>query len=203
MRLTFQVTYSVLYGAFAPERSTVPTKAFGDIATLEQKELLTQVDGVWRVGFAKRDGFKPQVAVLSGRQKQNETILKRLRWLTEQQVRPEDNHLLAYSRRQVEDVATAVAEARLPAVEGIHIATRKKDELLHQRGWLSVSTVASAKGYDAYCILLAGAHEFPVDVQGRASFYVACTRAIEYLEVFGIGRGPLVGEMEKAMEALT
>jgi len=40
------------------------------------------------------------------------------------------------------------------------------------------------------------------DIQGRASFYVASTRAIEYLEVFASSRSGLVPEMEQAVAAL-
>ena len=64
---------------------------------------------------------------------------------------------------------------------------------------MTFSTVASAKGYDAYCVLLASAHDFPTDVTGRASFYVGCTRAIEYLEVFAHQKSGLVAEMERAL----
>lgn len=130
-------------------------------------------------------------------------MVQRLRWLTEeQQVRPEDINILVYCKNQVEKLVAAVEAARLPAIEGIHVATTNKDELLHKRGWLSISTVASAKGYDAYCVLLANGNDFPADVQGRASFYVACTRAIEYLEVFATSRSGLVVEMERAVAVL-
>lgn len=130
-------------------------------------------------------------------------MVQRLRWLTEeQQVRPEDINILVYYKNQVEKLVAAVEAARLPAIEGVHVATTKKDELLRKRGWLSISTVASAKGYDAYCVLLANGNEFPTDVQGRASFYVACTRAIEYLEVFATSRSGLVVEMERAVAVL-
>ena len=43
------------------------------------------------------------------------------------------------------------------------------------------------------------ANDFPTDVSGRASFYVGCTRAIEYLEVFAHQRSGLVAEMERAL----
>lgn len=55
-------------------------------------------------------------------------------------------------------------------------------------------------GYDAYCVLLASANHFPVDVQGRASFYVGCTRAIEYLEITGTAATGLLYEAQKATE---
>jgi superfamily I DNA/RNA helicase len=198
-----EATFNVLYGSFANGKQQVPTKAFGDIGTLEEKELLHFEEGVWRVKFAKRGGLKPKLTVLDGRQKQWAELVERLRWLTEeQQVRPEDIHVLVYYRNQIEKLVSVVEAARLSAIEGIHVPTTVKDELLHKRGWLSISTVASAKGYDAYCVLLANGDEFPTDTQGRASFYVASTRAIEYLEVFASSRSGLVPEMEQAVAAL-
>jgi superfamily I DNA/RNA helicase len=198
-----EAAFNVLYGAFASGKQRVPTKAFGDIGTLEEKGLLQFEDGVWRVKFAKRSGLKPKVTVLGSRQRQWAEIVERLRWLTEdQQVRPEDIHVLVYYRNQVEKLVAAVEAARLPAIYGIHVPTTVKDELLHKRGWLSISTVASAKGYDAYCVLIANGDEFPTDIQGRASFYVASTRAIEYLEVFASSRSGLVAEMEQAVASL-
>ena len=76
--------------------------------------------------------------------------------------------------------------SRFRGVTGVHCTgdDNAKDQALGQRGRITVSTVASAKGYDAYCVLLASANEFVPDVKGRATFYVGCTRAIEYLEVF-------------------
>jgi superfamily I DNA and RNA helicase len=192
-----------LYGSFANETTALPTKAFGDIATLEEKGLLVQEAGVWRVRFARRDGMTPKVTIAQGRQRQTEAIIGRLSWLIEdQQVRPEDIHLLVYYRNQVERLMKAVEGARIPSVQGIHVATSNKDELIHQRGYLCISTVASAKGYDAYCVLIADGNEFPTDTQGRASFYVACTRAIEYLEVFASSQSGLAAEMQKAIAAL-
>lgn len=199
-RQIVQAAFNVLYGSFAADGSQLPTRSFGDIATLQEKELLRQERGVWRVRFARREGLPPRCTVVPGRQRQAAAIIDRLRWLIEdQQVRPEDIHVLAYYRNQLETLEQAISAARLPSVEGIHLATLRKDALLHQRGWLSLSTVASAKGYDAYCVLLAGADEFPIDVQGRASFYVACTRAIEYLEVFASRSAGLVAELEQSI----
>jgi superfamily I DNA/RNA helicase len=198
-----EATFNVLYGSFASEKSHVPTKAFGDLGTLQAKDLLREEDGIWRVRFAKRRGNKPKVTVVEGQTNQVAEMVSRLRWLTEDQnVRPEDIQVLVYYKIQIETLVAAVETARLPSVEGIHISTTKKDELLRKRGWLSISTVASAKGYDAFCVLLANTNDFPTDIQGRASFYVACTRAIEYLEVFAANRSGLVGEMEQAVAAL-
>lgn len=78
----------------------------------------------------------------------------------------------------------------------------EKDRPLGQRGRLTLSTVASAKGYDAYCVLLASASAFSVDVTGRANFYVGCTRAIEYLEVFAYEERGLVREFREVLERM-
>ena len=84
-------------------------------------------------------------------------------------------------------------------VQGLHIAFREQDKLLGQRSTLTLSTTASAKGYDAYCVLLASGNEFDRDVIGRINFYVGCTRAIEYLEVFAHCNEGLVAEMERVL----
>jgi len=60
-----------------------------------------------------------------------------------------------------------------------------------------------AKGYDAFCVLLASADDFPADVGGRASFYVGCTRAIEYLELCARSRRGLVVEAEASLQSLS
>ncbi len=85
------------------------------------------------------------------------------------------------------------------SLEGVHVAKDNQDRRLRQRGCLTLSTVASAKGYDAYCTLLVASNDFNADLKGRASFYVGCTRAIEYLEVFAHERTGLVLEFERAL----
>lgn len=196
-------TFNVLYGSCAATPGQAPTKEFGDIGTLEQKGLIEKEDGIWRVRFAPRDGSKPRLSLASGIRQENDMIVSRLRWLIgEQEVRPEDIHVLSFSRQRVTELAAAVAAAKMEGVEGVHVAFDEKDRPLGQRGRLTLSTVASAKGYDAYCVLLASANEFTTDVRGRASFYVGCTRAIEYLEVFAYERKGLASEMEVVLGRL-
>ncbi|MFW5653251.1 MAG: hypothetical protein ACOC0P_04325, partial [Planctomycetota bacterium] len=54
-----------------------------------------------------------------------------------------------------------------------------------------ISTVNSVKGYDAPYVLVASANEFRDSVEGRAAFYVACTRARYWLEVHHTNGGPI------------
>ena len=107
--------------------------------------------------------------------------------------------MLAHSWNRVWGLAEAIRSAGIPSIAEVHVAKEDQDRILRRRGCLPLSTVASAKGYDAYCVLLASANDFPTDVTGRASFYVGCTRAIEYLEVFAHQRSGLVAEMERAL----
>ncbi|MCX7406624.1 MAG: hypothetical protein NTZ32_00905 [Planctomycetales bacterium] len=98
-----------------------------------------------------------------------------------------------------EAIATAVTNAKIKRIDALHVAFREQDKLLGQRSNLTLSTTASAKGYDAYCVLLASGNEFERGVIGRISFYVGCTRAIEYLEVFAHRREGLVLEWEQVL----
>jgi superfamily I DNA/RNA helicase len=182
----------------------VPTKEFGDLATLEQKGLIEQADGVWRVRFARREGQQATLTVVPGPPaREDEHVVARVRWLVEEQhVRPEDVLVLTHRRDRAEALAAAVRAAALPPVAGVHVAFEHKDQPLTQRDKVTFSTVASAKGYDAFCVLLASADDFPADVGGRASFYVGCTRAIEYLELSARGRRGLVAEAEAALKSL-
>ena len=199
-----EVAFNVLYGRFAGSRDGVPTKEFGDIATLEEKGLIEDKGDRYEVRFAVRDGLPPVLTVASDIQAERRLLVDRLRWLVEdQRVRPEDILVLAQSWNRVWGLAEAIRSAGIPSIVEVHVARDDQDRILRRRGCLPLSTVASAKGYDAYCVLLASANDFPTDVSGRASFYVGCTRAIEYLEVFAHQRSGLVVEMERALATLS
>ena len=202
-RQIVEPAFNVLYGTFAAGRSQVPSKEFGDIATLQDKGLIENQDGTWWVKFAKREGRVPAVRLARDKSQEISMIIARLRYLIEeQQVRPEDIQILSNYKERLQQIAASIKEAVLPFVPGIHLAFEEKDQLLGRKGQLSLSTVASAKGYDAYCVLLASANEFDADIIGRATFYVGCTRAIEYLEVFAYEKRGLVLEMEAALAKL-
>lgn len=197
-----EAAFNVLYGSCADGKGDVPTKEFGDIATLEEKHAIVRDDdGYWRVGFAVRDGLSPKFTLASSAFAETQQIVERLRWLIEKQkVRPQDILVLGFSRGRIEGISAALAKARIAGVEKLHIAFKEQDKLLGEKGTLTLSTTASAKGYDAYCVLLASANEFDLNALGRISFYVGCTRAIEYLEVFAYSRGGLAAEWERVLE---
>ena len=195
-----EASFNVLYGRFGDSKVGVPTKLFGDVATLEGKGLVEDKGNRYEVRFAVRDGMPPRLTIASDLREEYRLLVERLRWLVEEQrVRPEDILVLAQSWGRIVGFARAVEAAALPSIVEVHVARTDQDRNLRRRGCLTLSTVASAKGYDAYCVLMASAHDFPTDVTGRASFYVGCTRAIEYLEVFAHQKSGLVAEMERAL----
>jgi hypothetical protein len=196
-----EASLNVLYGRHAEAGADVPTRDFGDILTVEAKGLSEDEGGRFEVRFAVRDGIiPPRLTIAPDAQGERQALIERLRWLSgEQKVRPEDILVLAHSWQRVSGIAGAIRDAALTSIDEVHVARDEQDRILRKRGCLTLSTVASAKGYDAYCVLLASADDFPTDVSGRASFYVGCTRAIEYLEVFAHGRKGLVVELEKVL----
>ena len=195
-----EAAFNVLYGTSANGEGDVPTKEFADITNLVEKNLIRLEDGFWQVHFAVRDGLPPSLTIANSAKAEIEEIVSRLRWLVEnQQVRPQDILVLAMTKSRIDSMAVAIANAKIKGVDGLHVSFREQDKILGQRGVLTLSTTASAKGYDAYCVLLASANEFNRDVIGRSNFYVGCTRAIEYLEVFAHCREGLVVEYENVL----
>jgi hypothetical protein len=197
-----EAAFNVLYGSFAESEGEVPTREFGDLATLEEKNAIVRdADGFWRVGFAVRDGLRPKFTLTNSLAAENDAIIRRLRWLIEeQQVRPQDILILSLMKRRIDAIAAALASTKLAGVDGLHVTHQERDTLLGQRATLTLSTTASAKGYDAYCVLLASANVFDTDVIGRINFYVGCTRAIEYLEVFASRDVGLAVEFRKVLD---
>ncbi len=195
-----EAAFNVLYGTTANGDGDVPTREFGDIASLEEKSLIQPQDGFWRVRFAVRDGHAPRLSMATSAAAETQEIVTRLRWLIEEQrVRPQDILVLSMTKYRIESIANALANAKITGVEDLHVVSKEQDKLLGQRSTVTLSTTASAKGYDAYCVLLASANDFDRDLVGRINFYVGCTRAIEYLEVFAHRNEGLAVEWERVL----
>lgn len=189
------LAFNVLYGSFADKQAKAPSKAFGDVQTLVDKGLLVEQEGRYLVSFAKRTGLDPIVTLAKDEEAEAEHLLKRIRWLIEEQeVRVEDILVLSWRKERLQRLAEYIARAHIASIPNVHLAFQEKDDMLGQRRRLTLSTVNSAKGYDAYCVLLASANEFKPNVDGRAAFYVGCTRAIEYLEISGYADTGLLAE---------
>ena len=195
-RAIIEASFNVLYGT-AIEGGQTPTKEFGDIAFLTEKGLIEQVSGRYRIKFAPRAGRSPLLTLADGREREVRLILARIALLVrDDRVRPQDVLILTLTRDRASLIAGAIRREKIQGVEGVHVTFESKDALIAQPGHVTVSTIHSAKGYDAYVVLLASANEFATDVKGRACFYVGCTRAAEYLEVFAYANTGLVSELQ-------
>lgn len=193
-------SFNVLYGTTAPEQAIVPTREFGDVATLEQKGLIERQGGLYRVRFANRRGKPPIVTWAASPRTEADLLIARLKLLIEKEhVRPQDILFLTFRRQRAEELATLIRQSPITGLREVRVTTTDKDRIFGSPSVLTVSTVASAKGYDAYVVLLAAANEFTNDLIGRASFYVGCTRAIEYLEIFSYRRDGFGLEMENVL----
>src|SRR3954447_22032998 len=58
-----EAAFNVLYRRFAESKDGVPTKEFGDIATLEEKGLIEDRGDRYEVRFAVRDGMPPRLTI--------------------------------------------------------------------------------------------------------------------------------------------
>ncbi|MGH7304215.1 MAG: 3'-5' exonuclease [Candidatus Rokuibacteriota bacterium] len=138
---------------------------------------------------ALRDGPPPQVhrhAALAVARKFAEAWIKaRL----DRGVPPEDILVLALSRLTIEHLTVWLRDHRIPACS---LLTD------HVPGAVRLSTIHSAKGLDAACVLLFAAHELAgrEDEEARRLLYIAMTRAREELCVSYHGESRLMEELE-------
>ncbi len=191
----FNVLYSNSKGA--------PNREFGDLATLEEKSLISRDKDHWKIHFATREGKLPIVTLARNKSEELQLLNARLAVLVQKEdVRPQDIIVLTHRKERVHEIAQAIRTSQIFGIHGVHVAIDTKDESLCPIGRVTVSTVASAKGYDAYVVLMLSANEFKTDVRGRAAFYVGCTRASEFLEVFGYADTGLFAEMNLQVNSL-
>jgi superfamily I DNA/RNA helicase len=109
------------------------------------------------------------------------------------EVAPEDILILAGKSTSFDLLEQQLGEIPTRLVGGRSRATQ--DEPLIQTGMLTISTIASAKGYDAPIVLLIDTDDLPASTAGRALFYVGATRARRYLVVTGVkSAGSLLDE---------
>jgi len=204
-RQIIEPAFNVLVGSHAADPDRVGTRGFADLQTLVEKKLVREGDAGRhvRVDFATREGdtvmFRRHVRAAD----ETASIVDRVKVLLDvEALRAHEVLILVRRRERAEEVKRALAASvgggrvRFAAADG------NKDQPAIQTGVLTVSTVASAKGYDAPYVLLASAHEFAGDIEGRASFYVGCTRAREWLEVHAAGESAVTREFERALDGV-
>lgn len=198
--------FNVLNGCYAATRSQGAAAAFTDLQTLRDRGVIDQSPDRKRiqVKFAPRRGTPIKTTRFESWEAETDYLADRVeRLIVEQKVRPHDILILAYSRKVIQRLDDRLRRLKLPGHHGCRVAIEHMEQLVAVSGYFSICTVHSAKGYDANIVLVASAQEFRTDAQSRAVFYVACTRAQQYLEVTAVRKAPLVDELERAIHDLS
>ena len=206
---TLSLAFNVLVGSFAPEGERVTTRLFADVASLRQRGLITEVGDRFEIHFAPRSGQQPRVDVSPSGQAELDGLVERIKQLvTEERVALSDILVLYNSPRLFKDVLPNRLREALGGKDRVRVVDKhhgdNKSSPLIEDGVLTISTIASAKGYDAPVVFLVGADELDPDTKGRASFYVSATRAKLNLFVSGVKTGTrsLLDEIVLAANAL-
>jgi superfamily I DNA and RNA helicase len=202
---------NVLVGSYAPEGVRVATRRFADVESLRDRGLIEERDGRIEPKFASRTGPPPRVKAYESRNAEIEGVAEMVRNLiTHHRVLPSDILILYQSHHDY-------VETLVPLLEGIvggaatvrrvdSASPENKNRPLTEDGVLTLSTIASAKGYDAPVVLLLGVDKLrPDKTEDRAVFYVGATRAKLYLVVTGMrqAKPTLLDEAEEAAKAIT
>jgi superfamily I DNA and RNA helicase len=202
--------FNVLVGSFAPEGVRVNTRKFADVDSLRERGLIEENDGRFDIHFAPRSGPFPFVRGYDDRLGEIDGVVESVRRLiTKHNVVPSDILILYNSHHEYADTLGPRLERVLGMNGCIRLVDRdhkeNKNLPLIQDGVLTLSTIASAKGYDAPVVFLLGVDYLRSDkTDDRARFYVAATRAKLHLVVTGVRQKTqtLLDEAEKAAKTL-
>jgi len=197
------VAFNVLLGSEATAEDKVNMKSYADVAYLRQANLIEEVGGFYKVGFAERRGDYPKLSVFASRIDEMQWIADEVKRLVcDEHVRPEDILVLFGYADKFERLPQMirqrvgieyVADFVQPFGE-----SQDRDSYIFRPQCMTLSTVHGAKGYDSYVTFLAGVDLFRSDEAGRASLYVGATRSKLLLNVSGLS-SPLMSEMERVI----
>lgn len=206
---TLSLAFNVLVGAYAPEGERVTTRTFADVGSLRQRGLIEEQEGRFGVRFAPRTGPLPLVRCYPNRLAEMHGVADEIRRLIREQRVITSDILVLYKTHYIykDDLIPALERA---VGTGNSVRQVRSDDLdsksrpLIEDGTLTVSTIASAKGYDAPIVFLMGVDGLATDTRGRASFYVGATRAKLSLTVTGVvgGKPTLLDEVARTATAL-
>jgi superfamily I DNA and RNA helicase len=192
-RQIVELAFNVLLGTQAPATIKVQTKTFADLSYLRDQRLIEESENYCKVWFAERDGLMPQVkAFVSHADEVGWVAQEIVRLLKEEAVRPEDILVLFQQPAFInlfglkQQIQQAIPSQQFIEPYGTSV---DKHGYIFRPGYLTLSTVYGAKGYDAPIVFLIGSDRFDTDTKGRAAFYVGATRAKLLLYVTGMERG--------------
>jgi len=188
--------FNVLYGS--QSKKTVKTREFLDLQTLLKDSLITESSDFVEIHFAGREGAEPEVMSFETRQQELEWIASEIRRLVvDEFVRLSDILVLFRTEVDFDRLPDLLKDKMSPgSIRGFVRVYRKsedKNAYIFRDDCLTLSTINSAKGYDAPVVFLAGIDRFGTTETDRAFFYVGATRAKHILYVSGLN---LTGRQE-------
>lgn len=187
------LAFNVLLGTAAESHPT-GTRAFSDIESLRDSELVIETEDGLVVEFAPRPGPAPVVIVASDPDAEVQEVVTRIGDLLRcEEVR--EHEILIQSDGGWHTLSRFETGLEAAGI-GTRMVKREKDGLLIQEGRVTLSTIYSAKGYDAPVVFVVNAQGFKADLESRARFYVGATRAQLLLIVTAHGEpGELMTEI--------
>jgi hypothetical protein len=198
------LAFNVLLGSASADRTKVQTRTYSNINELLQTGLVEEVDSHYHINFAERTFDVPTIRLFVSRNAEHRWVCDEIKHLlTDEQVLPSDILVLCNTHEECSRIGQELRQAKLKEVWGIRHPHREseKDEYIFADSELTVSTINSAKGYDAQIVFLLAADTFTTEPEGRASFYVGATRAKLLLYVTGLSTtGTLLHEAEKLVQ---
>ena len=208
---TITVAFNVLLGAASDNPTQVKTKGFADAETMKRQNLIEELDdGYYAVHFAPKEGNWPIIMNFDGRQKEEDFVIKELiKLIGKEEVRPQDILILSYTKDLCESMNAKIQD-KLVSGKYIQRTIRPyhdedKGSSLFLPKCLTISTIHSAKGYDAPIVFFMGIDNLFNDEKGRATFYVGTTRAKYRVYLTGCNntKNTLLKEAEKVVETLS
>jgi superfamily I DNA and RNA helicase len=170
------------------------------MATLTDKKLISFEGNHVRVHFAPREGDPATLTTCNIKNSEHDHVARQCETLIQSDgLLPQDILVLTLARERARQLANVIGVRIGPNLVRRPFDDEEKDSLAIQANRVTVSTIASAKGYDAPYVLLAALDDFPDDLEGRAALYVGCTRAREWLNVSASSPTPLVREFEASL----
>lgn len=207
-RQIVELAFNVLLGTQAPATIKVQTKTFADLSYLRDQRLIEESADYCKVWFAERDGLLPQVKGFASHADEVAWVAQEIvRLLKEEAVRPEDILVLFQQPAFINlfGLKQQIQQA-IPGQQFIepYGTSDDKHSYIFRPGYLTLSTIYGAKGYDDPIVFVIGADRFETDTKGRAAFYVGATRAKMLLYVTGMERGQsLLSETKAVLNLMT
>lgn len=189
-----ELAFNVLLGTAAPPEVRTKTRTYADVNYLSNANLIEETDNYVEIKFAKRTFDVPYVTAFNTRSQEKEWVASEIVRLVEDElVRPEDILVLFPKSGEYHDLTDLIRRtSRTSRISGFvqpYGKSADKDAFIFREGYLTLSTIHGAKGYDAPIVFLLGTDLLDLESKGRAAFFVGATRSKLMLNISGI-EGP-------------